>query len=236
MQPKLVSAIIPAYNAGKYLSQAIDSVLAQTYRPVEIVVADDGSTDATAAIARSYPEVSYVYQPNQGPPVARNAGLAHSIGEMIAFLDADDYWPPHKLAEQNEYLATHPELGCVVGRCQNFLEEGTQKPGWIPESMFERDAVILGLQASLIHRHVFDRVGGFDVRYRIGDDLEWFFRVREAGIPIGFMSSIMVYRRIHGANISQNQNAVASATIRILKEHLDRERLRDSKSSPGAGL
>jgi glycosyltransferase involved in cell wall biosynthesis len=81
MQPKLISAIIPAYNAERYISQAIESVLAQTYRPIEIVVADDGSTDGTAAIARSYSAVRYVYQPNQGPPVARNTGLAHSSGE-----------------------------------------------------------------------------------------------------------------------------------------------------------
>ena len=224
MQPKLISAIIPAYNAERYISQAIESVLAQTYRPIEIVVADDGSTDGTAAIARSYSAVRYVYQPNQGPPVARNTGLAHSSGEWIAFLDADDYWPQLKLAKQSEYLAAHPEFGCVVGRWQNFLQKGTDKPDWIPESMLREDAVILGLQASLIHRWGFDRTGGFDRRYRISDDLEWFVRVREAGIPIGFMGSIMVYRRIHGANISQDQNAVAGATIRILKEHMDRER------------
>ena len=95
MQPKLISAIIPAYNAERYISQAIESVLAQPYRPIEIVVADDGSTDGTAAIAKSYSAVRYVYQPNQGPPVARNAGLAHSSGELIAFLDADDFWPQH---------------------------------------------------------------------------------------------------------------------------------------------
>jgi glycosyltransferase involved in cell wall biosynthesis len=234
MPPHLISAIIPAYNAEKYLAQAIESVLQQTYRPVEIVIVDDGSTDSTAAVARSYPPVRYVYQPNQGPPVARNTGLAHSTGGLIAFLDADDYWPQHKLTEQSDYLAAHLELGCAVGRWQNFLERGTKKPDWIPESMLREDAIILGLQASLIHRWVFDRAGRFDVRYRISDDLEWFVRVREAGIPIGFQRSIMVYRRIHDANISQDQRAVAGATLRILKQYLDRKRGKTSEAFPGA--
>ena len=102
--------------------------------------------------------------------------------------------------------------------------------------MLREDAVILGLQASLIHRWVFDRTGGFDRRYRISDDLEWFVRVREAGIPIGFMCSIMVYRRIHSDNISQDQNAVARATVRILKEHMDRARTRAAGSLQGMRL
>ena len=236
MQPKLISAIIPAYNAEKYLSQAIDSVLAQTYRPIEIVVTDDGSTDFTAAIARSYPEVRNVHQSNQGPPVARNTGLRNSTGEMIAFLDADDYWPPHYLMVQSQYLAKHGELGCVVGRFQNFIEIGTEKPDWVAEYMLEEDAVSLGLQASLIHRWVFDKVGAFNERYRIADDVEWFFRVREAGISIGFTSSIMVCRRIHDAYISQDQRAVAPATIRILKEHMDRKRGRRLEALPGVPI
>ncbi len=226
VRPKLISAIIPAYNAARYISQAIESVLQQTYRPIEIVVADDGSTDESAAIAKSYSEVRYVHQSNQGPPASRNAGLERSSGDLIAFLDADDYWPRHKLAEQNDYLEAHPEAGCVVGRWQNFLEKGTPRPDWIPESMLQEDAVILGLQASLIHRWVFDQVGQFDVRYRISDDLQWFVRVREARIPISFHNSVMVYRRIHGDNISQDQNAVARATVRILREHMGRERAR----------
>jgi len=233
-QPKLISAIIPAYNAGKYLSQAIESVLAQTYRPVEIVVVDDGSTDGTAGIVRSYPEVRYFFQPNQGQPAAQNTGLANSTGELIAFLDADDYWPPHMLVEQSQYLAAQPELGCVIGRWQNFLQEGIEKPGWVADFMLQEDAVSMGLQTSLIRRWVFDQVGGFNVHYRLASDTEWIFRVRDAGIPIHFTSSIMMYRRIHNANISQDQHAVVAATIRILKEHIDRRRMRDSGSLRGS--
>lgn len=229
MQPNLISAIIPAYNAEKYISQAIDSILAQTYRPIEIIIVDDGSTDGTAAIARSYSGVRYVHHCNQGPAAARNAGLAHSTGDLIAFLDADDFWPRHKLAEQFEYLTAHPEQGCVIGRWQNFLEKGIERPDWIPESKFQEDVVALGLQGTLIDRWVFDRVGGFNPRYWHSDDLDWLVRVRESGISIGFMYSIMVYRRIHGDNISQNQNAAAKERVQSLKEHMDRVRKRHSR-------
>lgn len=221
-----ISTVIPAYNAEKYLAQAIESVLAQSLPADEIIVANDGSTDGTADVARSFAAVRYVCQKNQGPPAARNLGLAHSTGQLIAFLDADDLWPTHKLAEQSAYLQAHPEMGCVVGRWQNFLQQGIDRPSWMPERFLGSDAVILGLQASLIHRRVFDAVGPFNTDFRISDDLEWFVRVREAGIPIGFQDAIMVHRRIHDSNISENQAAVARATLRIVKAHLDRQRLR----------
>ncbi|MES2393141.1 MAG: glycosyltransferase family A protein [Acidobacteriota bacterium] len=234
MDAKLISVIIPCYNAGKYLTQALDSVYAQNYEPLEIVVVNDGSTDDTAEVVKAYPGVRYVYQQNQGPPVARNTGLTHSTGELIAFLDSDDLWKEGKLALQRQYLEEHPEEGCVIGRWQNFLEAGTERPEWVPEEMLSEDTVVLALQASLIRREVFEQVGGFNPQYRVADDLEWFVRLREAGVMIGFMSSVLVNRRIHESNISQDQNSVASATIHILKDHLDRQRGKTVESRPGA--
>ena len=107
MEAKMISVIVPAYNGEKYLARALESILAQDYRPIEIVVVDDGSTDNTASIARSYREVRYVYQAHQGLPAARNTGLANCTGELISFLDADDYWPPNKLQIQSR-LSNRP--------------------------------------------------------------------------------------------------------------------------------
>ncbi|MDF5726195.1 MAG: glycosyltransferase family A protein [Rhizonema sp. PD37] len=84
----LVSVIIPAYNYAKYLAETLDSAFAQTYRPLEVIVMDDGSTDYTAEIVRAYPDVRYFYQENQGVSIARNVGIAAAEGEFIAFLDA----------------------------------------------------------------------------------------------------------------------------------------------------
>src|ERR1700749_2501984 len=104
MNNKLISVVIPVYNGGQYLSSAVDSVLAQTYRPIEIVVVDDGSTDNTAKIAKSYRDVIYVHQENRGNAAARNTGLAHCKGELISLLDADDYWPANKSEIQSAHL------------------------------------------------------------------------------------------------------------------------------------
>jgi len=96
----LVSVVIPVYNAEPFLREALDSVLAQDYEPFEVIVVDDGSTDGSGTIARSYPEVRYLRQENQGPAVARNAGIAAAQGEFLAFFDADDVMLPNKLSVQ----------------------------------------------------------------------------------------------------------------------------------------
>ena len=97
---KLVSVIIPVYNGENYLSQAIDSVIDQTYSPIELIIVDDGSTDKSKEIASSYSQVNYVYQENQGVAIARNTGIFKSQGEYIAFLDQDDIWTANKLKLQ----------------------------------------------------------------------------------------------------------------------------------------
>ena len=101
MDKPLVSVIVPVYNGEHYLSFAIHSILRQDYHPSEVIVVDDGSTDNSANIARSFKEVRYIHQSNQGVAMARNVGIAAARGEFIAFLDADDLWTPNKLSIQN---------------------------------------------------------------------------------------------------------------------------------------
>src|SRR4051812_26302017 len=110
----LVSVVIATYNSGRFVGQAVRSVLAQTYRPFEIVVVDDGSTDDTAGVLAGYRDgVRYVYQENRGPAAARNRGIAEAAGELVAFLDADDEWHPEKLSRQWEALSASPRAGLV---------------------------------------------------------------------------------------------------------------------------
>src|SRR5512143_3730544 len=107
----LVSVVMPVYNGARYLRQALESALAQTYRPLEIVVVDDGSTDETPAILAEFgTRIRALRQPNSGSAAARNAALDAARGELIAFLDADDLWLPQKLAVQVEYLREHPDV------------------------------------------------------------------------------------------------------------------------------
>lgn len=111
-----ISAIITAYNCQAYIGDAIESVLSQTRRPDEIVVVDDGSTDGTAAIVRTYAAdgVRHVHQENGGPSAARNRGIAETTGELICFLDGDDLWLPEKTSRQAAFLMAHPQVGMVT--------------------------------------------------------------------------------------------------------------------------
>lgn len=233
MNETLISVIIPVYQGENYLAEALDSILAQNYRPIEVVVVDDGSTDGTAAIAQSYPLVHYIHQPNQGHSVAKNTGLANCTGGLIAFLDADDYWPPDKLAIESDYLKAHPEVGCVLGKMRNFLDGGIEKPRWIPEAVMAEDWDALSLGASLSHRWVFDRIGHFNDLYWHGNDLDWFIRLKEAGIPMVVLPEVFLFRRIHAANLSKDQNPLALERIRILKAHMDRIRGKTPQIRPG---
>ena len=97
----LISCIIPVYNGQRFLAESLDSIFAQTYRPLEVIVCDDGSTDGTAHVAAEYPQpLVYIHQPNQGSPRARNCGIRAAKGDFLAFLDADDLWRSEKLTRQ----------------------------------------------------------------------------------------------------------------------------------------
>ena len=112
----MVTVIIPVYNGEEYLAEDIESVLGQTYHPLEIIVVDDGSTDDTATVASRFKElVRYIYQPNSGPAAARNRGLKMARGEVIGFVDADDLWVENKLDLQLGLLADNPSVQIVIG-------------------------------------------------------------------------------------------------------------------------
>src|SRR5262249_2428536 len=111
MHHDLISCIVPVFNGERYLREALDSILAQTYQPLELIVLDDGSTDGTAALVAGYGErIRYLWQANAGEAGARNRGLSIAQGEFVAFLDADDLWHPEKLRRQLARLHDRPEL------------------------------------------------------------------------------------------------------------------------------
>src|SRR5262245_58814803 len=111
---RTVSVIIPNYNYGRFLREALDSALNQTLPPLEVIVVDDGSTDESPEILESYGDrIRVIRQKNQGVGIARNTGAEAARGELLAFLDADDYWFPQKLEKQVEKINSDPELGMV---------------------------------------------------------------------------------------------------------------------------
>jgi len=232
----LVSCIIPVYNGADFLAEAVTSALTQTYQALEIVIVDDGSTDRTPEVARSFGErVRYLRQDNAGPAVARNTGLAEARGELVAFLDADDRWHETKLARQVAVLEAQPALDYVVALVQNFWTDAAAKereqfrdhprakpiPGYVTGTLLGR-------------RAVFDRVGGFDPERSHTDATEWFLRARAAGARELVVPEVLLYRRIHTANRSQQMSEGSTDEfLRLLKTSLDRRR---SVPGPGAAV
>jgi len=225
---ELVSIIIPVFNYGRFLAEALDSVMAQSYRPVEVIVVDDGSTDNTREIALSFPEIQYFYQKNQGEAVARNTGIAKARGKYIAFLDADDTWLPDKLKIQIQYLEEHTGLGCTFCKIQNFIEPGVNLDPKAVSSLLESDQI--GLATIVTKKDIFAQVGGFDSRYKVGTDFDWFVRARDAGITMVILPDILLNRRIHNENIStQNLRVHHALRLQILKESIERQRKKKTR-------
>ncbi len=227
MKRPLVSVIVPVYNGAQFIGKAIESVLVQNYDPLEIIIVDDGSTDETANIVKSYNNMRYIYQPNQGVAAARNSGIENSRGKLIAFLDADDCWAPNKLNIQVDCLLKHPHIGCTLGRQKNFLEPGTEKPFWLMEEHLLKDHVGF-LPTLLIRRDIFDKVGLFNPDYKISEDVEWFSRVKDASVPVMVVPEIVLYRRIHDTNLSYQLKAGDPILLRALRASVHRKRTKKS--------
>ena len=202
-----ISTIIPTYNCQKYIRDAVDSVLSQTYPVHEVIVVDDGSTDGTEEVLADYAgRIRYFRQSNSGPPVARNTGLANATGDFIALLDSDDLWVPNKIQRQMEYLESHPTCGLVYSDMKTFddggiIEESVKVsrnlmmpsghifPQMFAETLFQTSSV-------LVRRSCVDAVGGFDESLRMGDDYELFLRLAHR-FELGYVDEPLVLYRQH---------------------------------------
>jgi glycosyltransferase involved in cell wall biosynthesis len=223
----LVSVVVPVYQAERYLAEALDSALAQGYEPLEIIVVDDGSTDASAAIARARP-VRYVRLEHQGLARARNAGIKAARGEIVAFLDADDVWLPGGLEARVSHLLGDPGLGYVLSRMEVFFEPGTERPSWIRERVLSAPQHGF-FQTFVGHRGVFDEVGLFDPAFEPSDDIDWFARAKDAGVASFELPQVCARYRVHDESLTSRQS-VMPTLLRALKSSIDRRR---DRAGPG---
>jgi len=223
----LISCIVPAFNSERYLGEALDSILAQTYRPIEIIVADDGSTDGTAAIVASYEaRVRYVSQPTTGPPATRNLGLGAALGAFVGFLDADDLWHPEKLARQMARFEAHAELDLCITHVQNFWTEELRDEGnRLREHRRAQPMPGYGSTTLLACRRLFDEIGGFNTDLWFADAVEWFARAREHGAVMETIPETLVYHRLHPGGITRRRTeASRDEWLTFVKHSLDRRR------------
>lgn len=229
MKP-LVSVIIPVYNAEKYLSEAIKSVLAQAYSPIEIIVVDDGSTDNSAIVAQQFGDrIQYLYQENSGAAMTRNRGVEQSHGDYLSFLDADDLWSKNKIKLQLAAFEKHPNLDIVFGHVQQFfspdLDRETQQKLHCPDTAIPGNTP----SSMLVKSTAFQRVGLFSTQWRIGEPLDWYLRATELQLHMEMLPEVVLWRRIHKTNQGIYERHLMGSYAHILKASLDRRRTQNNQ-------
>jgi glycosyltransferase involved in cell wall biosynthesis len=233
----LVSVMIPVYNGEAYLGEAIDSVLHQSYRPVEVIVVDDGSEDDSGAVAQRYGDpVRYVRQERAGNGAARNRAIALASGDLFTFLDADDRLAPTALERLTDALAEDPTLVAVYGHVREFVSPDVDAEALARlRPPVERVAGCLPTNM-LMRREDFLRVGEFATHLRVGVTVDWSARADEMGMRTTLLEDILFERRLHADNNGIREREYRSHYVQVVKAALDRRRaLRLDQESSTAG-
>ncbi len=219
----LVSVVIPVLNGERFLAEAVESILAQRYPSLEIIIVDDGSTDGTESVVSRLPcEVHYFKQGNFGPAAARNRGIRDASGDYVAFLDVDDLWPAHTLPRLMDELLRQPELDLVQGYAQVMEYEpatGTYEYRGNPKESFP-----YSISTAVFRKRVFGRVGLFDKTLIYGEDTDWFNRAHELDTPMKRVDAVTLLVRRHGKNMTHEKTLVELNMLRVFKLGLDRKR------------
>jgi glycosyltransferase involved in cell wall biosynthesis len=221
----LVSVMIGVYNAEPYLGEAIESVLTQDYRPIELIVVDDGSTDGSAEVARSFPQARVVRQENAGNGAARNRAVEEASGELYAFLDADDRFTAGKLSLQKAALDSDPGLDMVFGHvCEFFSPELDEQVRASLRQPAPEPMPWTAPNLMLIRRESFERVGPFTTSVRVGVTVDWFARAAEAGLRHTILPDVVLERRLHTQNNGLREAASRSQYLEVIRQAMERRR------------
>jgi glycosyltransferase involved in cell wall biosynthesis len=236
---EIVSVIIPVYNGERFLAEAIDSVFAQDYRPIEVIVVDDGSGDHSAEIAKSYAHVRVISQENRGLSAARNAGIAAATGAFLAFVDADDVMLPAKLTKQVDYMQRHPEVGCTLGAWEVFGDDIDRElpdvppPPDGPLDVTTPQALVhlrAGGISAVIERNALDVVGLFDTSFDFAEDLEWLFRLRDSSVTAVILPHVVGRKRFHASNMTWDRAAALDGWLKTLRKVAGRKHAKNGRS------
>jgi glycosyltransferase involved in cell wall biosynthesis len=222
-----IGVALPSYNAEKWIVQTLESILGQTSPPNEVVVVDDGSTDDTVRVVRSFGDrIRIVEQENRGPAAAYNRAVRETSGEYVAITGSDDLWEPRKLEWQRETLTRHPEVDIAVGHMHTFGESdhpwirpsgrGVLDPAPLQRELFGHN--VLGAPTAVIRKRLHDELGGFreDLPF---EDYDFWLRALRAGATFFYDDRLQVRYRRHGANYSSDQLRMLEGTCRVRVAH-----------------
>ena len=225
----MISVILPVHNGELYLAEALESIRANQGFPLEILVIDDGSSDGSASLAQSFPQVRYFRQEQAGPGAARHRGLQEARGQWVGFLDADDRWTSDKLAVQMEYLQLRPEVAGVFGAVRQFISPDLSptEAGQLRCDPAPSRGQLPG--SFLMRREVYDLVGPMSSTYQVGEFIDWCMRAQERGCHFADLNQVVLERRLHRSNLGRRQRDSRQDYARIAMAALRRRRQAGSR-------
>jgi glycosyltransferase involved in cell wall biosynthesis len=229
----IVSVIIPAFNAESFIAEAIESVIGQTYKAIEIIVIDDGSKDGTKKVAEKYADkVRIISQSNLGAGAARNNGIKEARGEVIAFLDADDVWFADKVEKQVAILNKHEDVFLVSGSGEYYVNENKtpekdspncgdeiyNKPLNIYKTLLSKGNVVW-TSSVIVRRSVFDDIGLFDETKKRSQDYDMWIRIAENNKFYIMSEKVGKYRWVKNSLTHNSISVEYKAQLEIIKTH-----------------
>lgn len=224
---ELISCIVTSFNSEKYIAEAIRSILNQTYKHIEIIIADGGSTDKTKDVVQQLNSgIKFITQKGLSPAETRNLGFNSSSGKYIAFLDADDLWHPEKLTRQMNCFAENPEIDLCITYAEMFWSEDLNN-----EKFFFKDhprtKSIPGYATTtlLAKKNVFEITGKFNKDLWFTDATEWFIRAKGLGLKIHIIEEPLTYHRMHQSNLTKRKSEESREEfLALVKSVLDRKK------------
>jgi glycosyltransferase involved in cell wall biosynthesis len=219
-----VSVILIVRNGERFIGEALDSVVAQTLLPSEILVIDGHSTDGTVEIAGRYQAVTVVTQTGTGIANAYNEGIARARYDLIAFISHDDRWMPSKLERQVAALMDAPDALLAFTHVQHVLADGATPPPGFRMSLLDGAVPGFIMETLVARRAAFDIVGLFDPSFAVGEDTDWFARARDAHVPTVVLPETLVVKRVHDSNSSLNYAGMNDLLLKALRQSIARKR------------
>lgn len=222
----LVSVVTPTFNRADFIEEAVNSVLAQTYANYELLIVDDGSTDDTRKLlepALADPRIQYFHQENQGQSIARNHALSKARGELVCFLDSDNYWPTEKLRAQVELFKQKPEYDVIYGDVVIVDEKGQEVTrqnmkrysGNIAKYMVRDNCV--SMNTAMVRRRCFDELGGMSNTRRVADDYELWLKF-SAIYRFLYIPEFLAYYRVMEDQISSDKTRRLASNWQIISD------------------
>lgn len=225
MDKGLVSIIIPCYNSENYIEETIRSVLDQTYKNFELIIADDGSTDRSAEIINSFQDerIKYLYQKNNGAPAAKNNAIRNAQGAYISFLDSDDLWESGKIEKQVSIIDRFDAVFCdykIIDENGKLTDQQTMPMVYDPEQAKDqilKGNIILGSSSSVIaHRKVIENVGFFSENLTMGEDWDYWYRIIWHGYQLGFVDEKLVRIRMREGSMQAASRVSKGNSLELL--------------------